>query len=270
MSQPAVAGVLALVGIGVFFAVLVIRRLRPGLEHADTAASSSVLSYVAAAFGVLVGFLIVVLLGQANDARHATGDEATSIGTAFDEAQLFPEAEPDLQHALICYSRAVTEREWPALAEGRSASEADDAYRELIAAYGDVDEPTDRTFQPAAATNSFVQIGAISTARETRLVTAEAGLRPLLWIVLLGASALVLALLFAVSVSARPLVQALLLGVAGVFTAVLLLLVATLNNPFQEGSGPLTPRLIEQNTARMVALAPDVAERPCPFDERSS
>jgi hypothetical protein len=87
--------------------------------------------------------------------------------------------------------------------------------------------------------------------------------------VLIGASLLVLSLLFAVSTSARPVMQALLLGFAGVFTAVLLLLVATLNNPFQEGSGPLTPRLIEENTARMVALAPDVADQPCPFEESS-
>ena len=263
------AGLLVVVGVGVFVAVLVIRRLRPGLEHIDTGPASSVLSYVAAAFGILVGFLIVFLLGEVTDARHATGDEATSIGTAFDEAQLFPEAEPDLQHALICYSRAVTEREWPALAEGRSAPEADDAYRQLIAAYGDVEEPNGNTFQPAAATNSFVQIGSISTARETRLVTAESGLRPLVWIVLIGASILVLVLLFAVSTSARPVMQALLVGFAGVFTAVLLLLVVALSNPFQEDSSFLTPRLIEESTARMVALAPDVAAQPCPFEEAS-
>jgi phosphatidylglycerophosphate synthase len=269
MSEAAVAAILLLVGIAVFVAVLALRRLRPGLEHIDTGPASAVLSYVAAAFGILVGFIIVVLLGEASNARHAIGDEATSIGTAFDEAQLFPEAEPDLQHALICYSRAVTEQEWPELADGRSAPEADASYRELIAAYGGVDEPADRTFQPAAATNSFVQIGGISTARETRLVTAESGLRPLIWVVLIGASLLVLSLLFAVSTSARPVMQALLLGFAGVFTAVLLLLVATLNNPFQEGSGPLTPRLIEENTARMVTLAPDVAEQPCPFEESS-
>jgi hypothetical protein len=161
----------------------------------------------------------------------------------------------------------VTELEWPDLADGRSAPEADDAYRELIATYGDVGEFTGSSFQPAAATNTFSQIGGISTAREARLVTAQAGIRPLVWVVLIGAAVLVIVLLFAVSTSAKPVGQALLLGFAGLFTAVLLLLVAALDNPFREGTGPLTPRLIEDNTARMVALAPDAAERPCSFEE---
>jgi hypothetical protein len=267
MNQLLVAAMLLLVGTGVFTAVIVIRRWRPGLDQIDSGPAAAVLSYVAAAFGILVGFLIVVLLGEATNARHATGDEATAIGTAFDEAQLFPEAEHDIQHALNCYSLAVTELEWPDLADGRSAPEADDAYRELIATYGDVGEFTGSSFQPAAATNTFSQIGGISTAREARLVTAQAGIRPLVWVVLIGAAVLVIVLLFAVSTSAKPVGQALLLGFAGLFTAVLLLLVAALDNPFREGTGPLTPRLIEDNTARMVALAPDAAERPCSFEE---
>jgi len=267
MSQPAIGGLLLVVGLGVFALVLLVRRIRPGVAHIDSGPAAAVLSYVAAAFGILLGFVIVFLFGLAANARQAIGDEATSIGTAFDEAQLFPDGEPDIQHALICYSRAVSEEEWPELAKGRSAPEADDAYRALIATYGEVDEPADRTFQPGAATNSFVQIGGISTARETRLVTADSGLGPLMWALLLGAAAFVLVLLFVVSVSARPLAQAVLLGLAGVFTAVLLLLVLVLSNPFREGSGPLTPRLIDENTERMVALAPDVVAQPCPFDQ---
>lgn len=266
MSQVEIGGVLVLVGVGVFVGVLVVRRLRPGLEHLDTGPASSVLSYVAAAFGILVGFLIVFELGEATRARHATGDEATAIGTAFDEAQLFPQSEAEIQHALICYSRAVSEREWPALAEGGSAPEVDEAYRQLIAAYGEAGEPTDGTFQPAAATNSFVQIGTISTARETRIVTAGATPRGLMWGLLIGASVFVLLLLFVVSTPARPVGQALLLALASVFTVVLLLLVFTLSRPFREGSGPVTPELIEDNTARMVSLATD-GDRPCPFEE---
>ena len=254
MSELTASTVLALVGGLIFATVLVVRRLRPGLRHVETGPASAVLSYVAAAFGILIGFLIVFLLGEATGARHATGDEATSIGTAFDEAQLFPASEPDLQHALICYSRAVTEREWPALAERRSAPEVDDAYRSLIAAYGAADEPTGGTFQAAAATNSFVQIGGISTARETRLVAAESHLGPLLWTVLVGAALLVLGLLSVVSMRARPVAQATLVCSAGVFTSVLLLLVVALNHPFHEGSRLLSPRPIEETTVINRAL----------------
>lgn len=159
----------------------------------------------------------------------------------------------------------MSDKEWDALAQRRSAPETDEAYRTLIATYGQVDEPTDRTFQPAAATNSFVQIAGISTARETRIVAAESPVRSLVWALLLGAASFVLVLLFIATLSARPVGQAIFLGLAGVFTAVLLLVVVVLSNPFGEG-GPLTPRLIDENQARMETIAPEVAARPCAFD----
>jgi hypothetical protein len=267
VSHLSVGLLLVAVGVAVFALVLAVRRVRPGVAQLDPGPASAILSYVAAAFGVLVGFVIVFLLGQAANARQAIGDEATSIGTAFDEAQLFPEAEPEIQHALICYSRSVTELEWPALADGSSSPATDEAYRALIGTYGEADEPLDGTFQPAAATNSFVQLGGISTARETRLVAADSGVQAFMWTLLLGGAVFVLCLLFVASVPARPVGQALLLALAGVFTAVLLVLVLVLNNPFREGTGPLTPRLIEENTERMVAIAPEAAARPCPFEE---
>jgi hypothetical protein len=265
MSDLGILAALALVFLVSAGGTLLLRKYRPQVAEVDPGPASAVMSYVAAAFAILLGFITVFLLGQAANARQAIGDEATAIGTAFDEAQLFPAGEQAIQHALICYSRSVSEKEWDALAEGRSAPETDEAYRTLIATYGQVDEPTDRAFQPAAATNSFVQIGGISTARETRIVAAESPVRSLVWALLFGAAAFVLVLLFIVTVPARPLGQAMFLGLAGVFTAVLLLVMVVLSNPFGEG-GPLTPRLIDENLARMQTLAPEAAARPCAFD----
>lgn len=265
MSDFGILAALAVVFLVAAGGTLLLRKYRPQVAEVEPGPASAVLSYVAAAFAILLGFMTVFLLGQAANARQAIGDEATAIGTAFDEAQLFPEGEQDIQHALICYSRSVSEKEWDALAERRSAPETDEAYRALIATYGQVDEPTDRAFQPAAATNSFVQIGGISTARETRIVAAESPVRSLVWALLFGAAGFVLVLLFIVTVPARPLGQAVFLGLAGVFTAVLLLVVVVLSNPFGKG-GPLTPRLIDENLARMEALVPEVAARPCAFD----
>jgi hypothetical protein len=256
-----------LVGCAAFGVSLAIRTRRPGVEQIDSGPAAGVLGYVAAAFGFLVGFVIVFHLGLTGDARRATGDEATAIGTAFDEAQLFPEAEADLQHALICYSRSITEYEWEALAEGGGSIQADTAYRELIAAYGAVDEPFDRSFQAAAATNSFVQIGDISTARETRLVVAKSGIGPIMWVLMIGAAVFVLVLLFIVTSAARPVAQAVMLSMAAMFTMALLGMVVVFGSPFREGLGPVTPVLIEENTQRMVALAPGASEEPCSFAE---
>jgi hypothetical protein len=264
MSSTAAGSVLLLVGAVVFGIVLIVRRVRPSVARVDAGPASAVLSYVAAAFGILLGFVIVFLLGEASTARLAIGDEATAIGTAFDEAQLFPDVEPRLQHALICYSIAATD-EWPALADGTSSAEADDAYRALIATYGEDRAPSSATFQPAAATNSFAQIGAISTAREIRINLATLGLGPILWIFLIGGAVFVLILLFVASMSARPMAQAILLGLASIFTTLLLVLVFALNNPFSEGNRLVTPLLIEETTDRMITTAPAAGGEPCPI-----
>jgi hypothetical protein len=68
--------------------------------------------------------------------------------------------------------------------------------------------------QPAAATNSFVQIVSISTAHETRINTASFGTGPVAWIFLMSGAVFVLILLFAASTPARPIAQAILLGLA--------------------------------------------------------
>ena len=267
MNAILLVGILVLVGAVTFALSLLVRRWRPGVSEVDPGPASSTLSYVAAAYGVLVGFAIVFLLGQVAGARQAIGDEATSIGTAFDEAQLFPQAEPEIQQALICYARAVTEREWPALADGRSSPQADQAYRDLIATYGRAKEPTDTTFQPAAATNSLVQVGSISTARETRIVAAEIHVGALLWTLLLGGGLLVAVLLFLLTAKASPLAQGAFMGLAASFTAIMLMLIVVLGHPYRDASSALSPRLIEENTARMQAIAPDVANLPCSWEE---
>jgi hypothetical protein len=267
MSLFGILAVLFLTGAVAFGLSLVVRQRVTGLTRLDPGPWSSTLSYVAAAYGVIIGFSIVFLFGQFAEARQAIGNEATSIGTAFEEVRLFPDGEQDVQHALICYARAVAEREWPALGHGNSAPEVDAAYRDVILALGDVTEPASETFQPAAATNIFVQVGSISTARETRLVTAEVGVHSLLWGLLLGGALFVLALIFVVSLAAHPTAQAVLVGLGAVFTAVMILIVSVLSTPFREGVGGLQPRLIEETTVQMEREAPAAAARPCAFDE---
>lgn len=50
---------------------------------------------------------------------------------------------------------------------------------------------------------------------------------------------------------------------SGVFTVVMLLVVIALANPFGEGNGRVTPRLIEETAASMTATASDEVNAPC-------
>jgi hypothetical protein len=266
MSMSPLVSAAAVVGIGVFAAVLtlLLRRLLPQLDSIDPAPWSSTLQYVATAYGVVIGFSILYLFGAYADARGAVGDEATSIGTAFDEVLLFDEAAPDVQQALICYSRAASQYDWPAMRDGSSAPQVDDAYADLVLSLGRAEDPLEGTFDSAVATNILVQVGAISTARETRLVAATTGLPVLMWGLVLGGGLLVLTLLYVVTLPAAPGTQAVLMGLATTFTTVLVLLVVALNNPFAPGPGRVSPALIDQTTASMEQAAPDLAARPCP------
>ncbi len=257
--------ILLVTGAVAFGLSLLVRRLFPQLASADTSPWSSTLSYVATAYGVVVGFAILFLFGEFADAREAVGQEATAIGTAFEEARLFPEDAPEVQHALICYARAVPEFEWEALRERRSAPEVDRAYRDIVLALRAVDQPADSAFQPATATNIVVQVGNISTARATRLVAAEDYLPGMLWVLLLGGGVFVVGMIFVVTLPERSGAQAMLVSLSATFTAVLLLIILALSNPFGDGAGRITPRLIEETTAVMEDAAPEAAARPCGF-----
>ena len=257
MSSSVALVVLVGTGLVAFAGSLLVRRLFPGLRDVDTSPWLSTLSYVATAYGVVVGFTIIFLFGAFSDARQAVGNEATSIGTAFEESRLFPAQAQQIQHALICYSRAVPEYEWPAMRDGTSAPEVDAAYKNLILAPAGDQEAASGTFERAAATNLFAQLGDISTARETRLVAAETDLPPLLYGLLIGGGLFVVALIFMGTMSSAPRTQAVLVSLSAVFTMVMISIVIALSTPFASGSGRVSPKLIEQTTASMTAEAPD-------------
>lgn len=263
--SPLVNGVLlVLVGVAAGLLSLAVRRLVPEADEIDPAPWSSTLSYVATAYGVVVGFSILFLFGAYADARHSVGDEATSIGTAFEEMRVFGEGGVPVQQALICYGRTAAEYDWPAMRDGTSAPEVDRAYTQIIVALGEVDEPETTTFQPAVATNVLAQVGSVSTARESRLVAAETRLPAMLWALLLGGGLLVVLLIFVLTLTASGWAQAVLVGLTSAFTAVLLLLVIALNNPFAAGPGRVSPELIEQTTTSMENEVGAAPTQPCP------
>ena len=232
----------------------------------DTGPWSATLSYIATAYGIVIGFWILFLFGLFADSRQAVGDEATSIGTAFEEVALFPDGAPSVQQALYCYAEALVAYEWPALQQGSSAPEADAAYREIILALGEIRQPFESTFEPAAATNIFVQVGNISTARETRLVAAQTPTPALMWALLLGGGLLVTVLIFVVTLRSSPRTQAAQVSLTTLFTAVMIALVAALTNPFAPGAGRVTPELVEQTQVTMATAAPQLSTGACVFD----
>lgn len=242
---------------------LLVRRLLTPVRDFESVPWTSTLSYVATAYGVVLGFSIVFMFGEFAEARKAVGNEAAAIHTAFDEAQLFPEGRAEIEHSLICYARAVVEYDWPALQDGRSAPEVDRAYRQLFTTLGSITGSSDSTFQPATATNLVVQLGNMSTARQVRVVAARISTPPLLWGLLLFGGVLVIALLFVVTLRTNRWAQGGLVAVSAVFTVVMLLIVVALGTPFNAGPGRLSPDLIERKVTSMEQIAPEAGARTC-------
>lgn len=246
----------ALLGAGAVLAFLVsylVRRRWHRLDTLNVTPWSATLSYVATAYGVLIGFSILLLFGQFADARHAVGDEATSVGTAFEQAALFPRSAPAVQSALVCYAESVIDYDWPAMRNRASAPEVDRAFAGLVQSLGVDDQPSVGALHSATATNLASQVGAISTARETRLVAAESEMPIMLWVLLIGGGLFVLVLIFVVTLPARPGTQASLVAAAASFTIMMLLLVAALSTPFAHGSGRVQPRLLTETVEAMRA-----------------
>lgn len=253
VSHPVLStALLALVGVVVFAACRLVRA-RVDLDGEETDPWSSTLAYVATAYGVIVGFSILLLFAEFADARRAVGDEATSIGTAYDQAGLFPDAGPGIRQALLCYADAVVEEDWPAMRHGRGAPEVDAAFAALVASLGEGDAPPEGALHAATATNLAAQVGGISTARQTRLVAAETSVPALLWGLLVGGGLFICVLMFVVTASARPRTQGALVASVAVFTVAMVLLVHTLSTPFAPGAGRVSPRLIEEAVAQMQA-----------------
>ncbi|UYM03546.1 bestrophin-like domain [Solicola gregarius] len=256
MSEPWQNMVLIVAVAAVIAVACVLVRRALGSTTIDHGSWAATLSYVATAYGVVVGFSIIFLFGQVADARGAVGDEATSIGTAYEQAELFPESKAGIQSALICYARAVPTYDWPAMIDHEPAPEVDAAFHDLVASVGRDDRQPVGALHSGTATNLVSQVGSISTARETRLVAAETQVPVLLWILLLGGGAFVITLIFVVTYPARPRTQAFLVSMATAFTVVMILIVAALSQPFGQGTGRVSPKLIEQTTAGMESTAP--------------
>ncbi len=242
-------------------------RSRLSLRDVDPSPWAATLSYVATAYGVIIGFSVLFLFGEFADARQAVGDEATAVGTAFEEAGLYPGSRAGIQDALICYARAVPEYDWPAMRNGDSAQQVNEAFHDIVVSVGMGDTEPVGALHSAAATNLVAQVGTISTAREARLVAAETEVPALLWVLMFGGGVLVAAMIFVVTLPARPGTQAMLVAFSSVFTLVLLLLVVALSDPFADGPGRVSPDLIEQTEQSMVSSLPssdtvhcDVAE----------
>jgi ABC-type multidrug transport system fused ATPase/permease subunit len=165
----------ALVGLVVLL-VWSIRRLVPVVaEGFDAEVASQMLGVVAALFGLLLAFIIVIAYENYTDAQSNVTGEADALAAIVRDSAAFPPSERERVHASIgAYVRAVVEEEWSRMREGDDSPRAWTAVDGIFVTLQGI-EPT----SPSAVAfydDSVRQLNVALDARRNRLDDAGGGL----------------------------------------------------------------------------------------------
>lgn len=170
---------IAAVGLSValcLLAVWLVRRIVPATRegfHAEI--SAPMVGVVAALFGLLLAFVIVIAYQNFLDADSNVSREADSLSSIVRDSAAF--AEPggeNVRRAVGTYARAVVNDEWPQMHDGHDSALARTGLDGIFAAFRTV-QP--RSSQATAFYDDAVrQLNAALAARRDRLQTAGGGL----------------------------------------------------------------------------------------------
>jgi hypothetical protein len=168
----ATAVVLTLVA--VLLAVWLVRRTVPATRegfHAEI--SAPMLGVVAALFGLLLAFVIIIAYENFLDARSNQSEEADALASIVRDSDAFPGG-TRVRAAVGEYVREVVDDEWPLMHDGNPSVRAADAMTGLFAAFRTVEPRTESA--KAFYADAVEQLNLALEARRDRLEAAEGGL----------------------------------------------------------------------------------------------
>ena len=185
----------------------------------------------------------------------------------FETSQLMPpDARPELAGELECYARSVVDIEWPAMEAGTGFETINPWGLSMFRTLQGIEPET--ASEQSAFDSWLGQTNARGEARRDRLHAAD-GIVPLpVWLVLLLSAMLVLGyLLFFADSGERATVQALLAGSVTAVIVASLLVLASLNRPYDQSIGGIQPVAMER-TLEIIGSARDALglDEPLPCD----
>jgi Protein of unknown function (DUF4239) len=229
-------------------AILRVRRRAPeGGYFNDGDRASGVFGVLATGFALLLGFVIFLAFTKYDGSRAGAEAEALAVVQLFETSQLLPpDARPLLAGEVECYARSVVHLEWPAMEAGRGF--------ETISPWGLSMFQTLQAIEPATAAEQsaydswLAQTSAREEARRDRLHAAEGVVPQPMWIVLLLSAVLVLVyVLFFADSGERPVVQGLLAGSVTAVVVASLLVLSSLNRPYDADVGGIRPVAMQRS-----------------------
>jgi hypothetical protein len=256
----------AVTGVAVAVLLLVRRRAPEGGFFADGDRAAGVFGVLATGFSVLLGFIVFLAFTSYDQSRSGAEQEALVLVQQVENAQFFPRpAAGELTGELVCYGRSVVNGEWDRMRAG--------AQGDAINPWGVRLFRTLQTVQPRTATQGSAydkwldQTSAREEARRDRIHGAVGVIPATLWIVLFFISAVIFVFtLFFADSGERALVQGVLIGSIVSVMTVLMLLLYSLNRPFDSGVGGLKPVAMQRSLAMIDQALGSVGARvqlPC-------
>jgi lysylphosphatidylglycerol synthetase-like protein (DUF2156 family) len=215
----------------VLLLVWLTRRLVPEVrEGFDAEVSSQMLGVVAALFGLLFAFIIVIAYQNYSDAQGNVAAEADALAAVVRDSGALPAPDRDRVRAAVgAYVRTVVDEEWPRMREGDNSSQVSVAVDGIFAALQRV-EPR----SPSAAAfydDSVRQLNAALAARRNRLDDARGGLPWVIGALLVVGSVVIIG--YAVLVGSRSFwFHAIGAGAIALIIGMSLVVLATLIYPF--------------------------------------
>lgn len=226
-----------------------INRLIPRREELlSSTGGSPALRAITASYVLVMAFVLASSLSSFQAAQQQTVAEANAVVSIGNLATRLTQSErlPVLRE-LSCYADKVANVEFPASRAGRSLPDDNAPLGRLYRALPNLDGAKQTKI---STTNSILtELSTLTSARDSRIRAARASVPTLLWVVVIGGGVLLLLSVAAITVSDRPWAQ---FGMLTVVTALLLgviLLIATLDQPFSNGElsvseGPMKSALV--------------------------
>jgi hypothetical protein len=180
----------AIVGV-VFGLVWLIRRLVPSTrEGFDAEVSSQLLGVVAALFGLLLAFIVVIAYQNYGDTQSNVSTEADALAAIVRDSAAFPQADSVRIHAAVgAYVRAVVNDEWPRMHEGKDSPRAATAVAGMYRAMQRADPKSSRAV--AFYDDAVRQLSTVRESRRNRLDDAGGGLPWVIGVLLLVGSIII-------------------------------------------------------------------------------
>jgi hypothetical protein len=211
-------------------------------EHNDI--TGFILTIVGAIYAVVLGFVAVVVWEQYEASRQNQQHEVNVLSSLFHVAEALPDsAREPLRDEIATYIRLVVNEEWPAMRKGSDSVAAGKAAGKIVDTVIGVQE----TSKSNVAVEALTLVGSFMDARRQRLQDNHSGIPLLLWLALLAGGLITVGLGYLFGIESLRF-HAIATGCVAAMIALILVLIARLDYPYQGDSGiPPTDWEVEAN-----------------------